>query len=68
MVIVKRGDGATSVYAVCSECRETGDKHAREIVTFNTFENAVLVMKYMRGDRLTQRDIEHAKDIISKVL
>lgn len=64
MVIEKRNDGAELIYSVCADVRETGEKHPREIISLPTLETASLVLKYLRGDRMTLTDQATAQGII----
>lgn len=68
MVIQKRHVGAHGrkiLYAVCADATETGDK-LHEIASFETLETATTVMRYMRGDSLSDDDTQKAKDAIKK--
>ena len=66
MVIEKRHIGANSkksVYEVCADAKETGDGlHA--IVRAGTLEQAVIIMRYMRGDSLSEGDEQRAHELI----
>lgn len=69
MVIEKYRIGAHGkriVYAVCADQTETGDK-LHEIARFDTLETATAVLRYMRGDSLSEGDTETAKAAIKKV-
>lgn len=50
--------GRKTVYAVCADAEETGDK-LHEIARFDTLDVATAAMRYMRGDPLNETD-EHA--------
>lgn len=68
MVIEKLHLGAhskTIKYAVCADVQETGDR-LHEIARFDTLETATAVLRYMRGDRLSEADTETAKEAIRK--
>ena len=68
MVIKKLNLGAhnkTIKYAVCADVQETGDR-LHEIARFDTLETATAVLRYMRGDRLSEADTETAKEAIRK--
>lgn len=68
MVIEKLKVGAHSkktYYAVCADAQETGDK-LHEIVRCETLELATIVMRYMRGDSLSETDEYRAKEAIKK--
>lgn len=69
MVIEKYNIGAhgkRTVYAVCADVTETGDR-LHEIARFDTLELATVVMRYMRGDSLSEADEIRAKEALKKV-
>lgn len=66
MVIEKKHIGANCkkvVYAVCADATETGDK-PHEITRADTLELAIIIMKYMRGDSLSESDKFRAHEAI----
>lgn len=68
MVIEKLHVGANGrkiIYAVCANATETGDK-LREIARYETLELATIVMRYMRGDSLSEADEYRAKEALKK--
>ena len=68
MVIEKMHLGAhskTIKYAVCADVTETGDR-LHEIARFDTLETATAVMRYMRGDTLSEDDTAAAKEAIKR--
>lgn len=68
MVIEKYNIGAhgkRTVYAVCADVTETGDK-LHEIARFDTLDVATAVLRYMRGDSLSEADEYRAKEAIKK--
>ena len=68
MVIEKLHVGAHGrkiIYAVCADQTETGDK-LHEIARFDTLELATIVMRYMRGDSLSEADTLKAQEAIRK--
>lgn len=68
MVIEKLHLGAHGrkvFYAVCADVTETGDK-LHEICRFDTLETATAVMRYMRGDTLSEDDTAAAKEAIKR--
>lgn len=67
MIISKWEDANVSVYQVCSDVRETNGKKPHPIVTFDDLETAVLVLKFMRGDRMEKQDIEIAREAIRNI-
>lgn len=46
---------------------ETGTDNTREIARFDTLELTTLVMKYMRGDSLSEAEAKTAREAIKKV-
>lgn len=68
MIIEKLHLGAhskTIKYAVCADVQETGDR-LHEIARFDTLETATAVLRYMRGDTLSEADTETAKEAIKR--
>ena len=66
MIIDKLNIGAhtkTVKYAVCADATETGDR-PQEIARFDTLELATVVMRYMRGDSLSETDEYRAKEAL----
>lgn len=59
--------GGVTVYAVSADIRETGANRPHTIAEFDDFETAVLVMKFVRGDRMTEEDQRYAKEAIRRV-
>jgi hypothetical protein len=53
------------MYAVCADAQETGDK-LHEIARFDTLDVATAVLRYMRGDSLSEADEYRAKEAIKK--
>ena len=69
MIIEKLNIGAhtkTLKYAVCADATETGDR-PQEIARFDTLELATVVMRYMRGDSLSDDDEQRAKEAIKAI-
>ena len=58
--------GSKIIYAVCADQTETGDK-LHEIARFDTLELATVVMRYMRGDSLSDDDEQRAKEAIKAI-
>lgn len=70
MIIVKANIGANSkktVYKVCNDVGETGELYPCEICRFDSLEVAAIVMRYLRGDYLSETDAERAHDALKKV-
>lgn len=68
MIIQKKHVGAHGrkiIYAVCADATETGDR-PHEVASFETLELATIVMRYMRGDSLSEADTYRAKEAITK--
>ena len=66
MIIDKLNIGAhckSVKYAVCADATETGDR-PQEIARFDTLELATVVMRYMRGDSLSETDEYRAKEAL----
>ncbi len=59
--------GGVPVYAVSADVRETAEHHPRHIAEFDDLESAVIVMKYMRGDRMPEEDQKFAKEMLRRV-
>ncbi len=66
MIIEKCTQDYGTVYKVCSDCKENGGREPHEIITCDSFESAVLILKYMRGDRMPYDDQNKAKETIRK--
>lgn len=69
MIIEKMNIGANgkrTVYRVCNDASETGETMPREICRFNSLEVAAIVMRYLRGDYLSEADAERAHDALKK--
>lgn len=65
MIVEKKYDPARGTYyAVCADIRETGRNEPTPIITFDQLTTAALVIKYLRGDRMTWGDIDAAKAAI----
>ena len=68
MIITRHNVGAygkKTKYAVCADATETGSKPL-EIAYFDTLELATVVMRYMRGDSLSEADTGTAREAIKK--
>ena len=66
MVIEKSEIDGKAVYSVCADVRETGSRFPQEIVHFGDLDTAVLIMKFMRGDRMPDAAHAEARAIIKK--
>lgn len=70
MIITKQTIGAGKrrhdVYDVCNSIADTGADRTDEIARFDTLEMAVIVMRYMNGDELSEADTYRAKEAIKK--
>ena len=69
MIIEKQRIGAHGrkiVYTICNSIAETGADRTEEIARFDTLELATVVMRYMRGDSLSEADEYRAKEAIKK--
>ena len=69
MIIEKHRTGAhkkKTVYVICNSLADTGAERTDEIARFDTLETAVIVLRYMRGDSLSEADTYRAKEAIKK--
>ena len=70
MIITKQTIGAGKrrhdVYDVCNSIADTGAERPDSIARFDTLEMAVIVMRYMNGDELSEADTYRAKEAIKK--
>lgn len=70
MVIMRESVGAGKrrhdVYKLCNRPEATGADHPQELARFDTLELATIVMRYMRGDSLTESEEYRAKEAIKK--
>ena len=69
MIIEKHNVGAhgrKTIYTICNSIADTGADRTEEIARFDTLEMAVIVMRYMNGDELSEADTYRAKEAIKK--
>lgn len=69
MIIEKHRTGAhqrKTIYTICNSIADTGADRTEEIARFDTLEMAVIVLRYMRGDELSEADTYRAKEAIKK--
>ncbi len=70
MIVIKSTIGAGKrrhdVYDVCNSITDTGAERPDSIARFDTLELATVVMRYMRGDSLTDTDEYRAKEALKK--
>lgn len=66
MIIERHISEDCARYSVCADALETGDKPA-EIAQFKTLELAAVVMRYLRGDSLSDVEEYRAKEALKKV-
>ncbi len=69
MIIEKQRIGAhgkTKIYTLCNSIADTGAERPDEIARFDKLETAVIVLRYMRGDSLSEADEYRAKEAIKK--
>ncbi len=69
MIIEKQRIGAhgkTTVYTLCNSIADTGAERPEEIARFDKLETAVIVLRYMRGDSLSESEEYRAKEAIKK--
>ena len=64
MIIEKHHVGAhgkTTIYTLCNSIADTGESRTEEIARFDTLELAAIVLRYLRGDSLSEADEYRAK-------
>jgi hypothetical protein len=69
MIIKKQRIGAhgkTTIYTLCNSIADTGAERLEEIVRFDRLETAVIVLRYMSGDELSEADTYRAKEALKK--
>ena len=69
MIIEKHRVGAhgrKTIYTICNNIAETGESRTDEIARFDTLELAAIVLRYLRGDSLSEADEYRAKEAIKK--
>ena len=70
MIVTKTTVGAGKrrhdVYDVCNSIADTGAERPDSIARFETLELATVVMRYMRGDSLSDTDVYRAKEALKK--
>ena len=69
MIIEKHRVGAhgrKTIYTICNNIAETGESRTDEIARFDTLELAAIVLRYLRGDSLSEADTYRAKEAIKK--
>jgi hypothetical protein len=69
MIIERHRVGAhqrKTIYAICNSIADTGERHTYEIASFDKLETAVIVLRYMRGDSLSEADTAAAKEALKK--
>lgn len=69
MIIEKQRVGAhgkTTIYTLCNSIADTGAERPEEIARFDKLETAVIVLRYMRGDSLSESEEYRAKEAIKK--
>lgn len=69
MIIERHRVGAhqrKTIYAICNSIADTGESCTDEIARFDTLELAAIVLRYLRGDSLSEADEYRAKEAIKK--
>ena len=69
MIITKQRIGAhghETIYQLCNSIADTGATQPDEIARFDTLDVATAVLRYMRGDSLSEADEYRAKEAIKK--
>ena len=58
--------GKKTIYKLCNSIADTGAEKPDEIARFDKLETAVIVLRYMQGDSLSESDEYRAKEAIKK--
>ena len=70
MIIIKSvreiGNNRHVSYNICNSVEESGSDSPDVIISLNTLELAVIVLRYMRGDTLNELDQNIAKEALRK--
>ena len=69
MIIERHRVGAhqrKTIYAICNSIADTGESRTDEIARFDTLETAAIVLRYLRGDSLSEADTAVAKEALKK--
>ena len=69
MIIERHRVGAhqrKTIYAICNSIVDTGESRTDEIARFDTLETAAIVLRYLRGDSLSEADTAAAKEALKK--
>lgn len=69
MIIERHRVGAhqrKTIYAICNSIADTGESRTDEIARFDTLETAAIVLRYLRGDSLSEADTAAAKEALKK--
>ena len=69
MIIEKHNVGAhgrKTIYTICNSIADTGESRTDEIARFDTLETAAIVLRYLRGDSLSEADTAAAKEALKK--
>lgn len=69
MIIERHRVGAhqrKTIYAICNSIADTGESRTDEIARFDTLETAAIVLRYLRGDGLSEADTAAAKEALKK--
>lgn len=64
---IGRGKTRRNVYAICNSITDAGKEYNPYLARFDTLELATVVMRYMRGDSLSEADEIRAKEALKKV-
>ena len=69
MIIEKHNVGAhgrKTIYTICNSIADTGADRTDEIARFDTLDTAAIVLRYLRGDSLSEADTAAAKEALKK--
>ena len=64
---IGRGKTRRTVYDICNSIADAGKEYNPSLARFDTLELATVVMRYMRGDSLSEADEIRAKEALKKV-
>ena len=63
---IGRGKTRRNVYGICNSIADAGKEYNPCLARFDTLELATVVMRYMRGDSLSEADEIRAKEALKK--
>ena len=63
---IGRGKTRRNVYGICNSIADAGKEYNPCLARFDTLELAAIVLRYLRGDSLSEADEYRAKEAIKK--